>query len=243
MTSTRLHLAVHMLLFYLCQDGETKNLEPLRTTDDGASSRAKQQIAKERFEKERLKFLNHAAVQKRRKELILAGKIESSQTTTVEDEEIEQKKDNFMNYLSKMGLTNRIELGYANSKQLLYLNKLIPQTISLIQDSSKYNLLGSMFGSSSSQGTNEKNWLGGNRGSFYNYVQPDNDDYPWACKCDGSDMALYLKKEKNFVRCRNQMDLSLEGIQANCDVANNGIRIRHNILTFPALMTILIFFS
>ncbi|GBE59483.1 ATPase associated with various cellular activities (AAA) family protein [Babesia ovata] len=66
-------------------------------------------------------------------------------------------------------------------------------------------------------GTNPINFGGGNLGAYYNFMYPDNDDYPWACVCNGFDLEKYQRKEQQYVRCRNQEDLSFHNYQANCD--------------------------
>ncbi|CDR96456.1 ATPase associated with various cellular activities (AAA) family protein, putative [Babesia bigemina] len=66
-------------------------------------------------------------------------------------------------------------------------------------------------------GTNPINFGGGNLGAYYNFMYPDNDDYPWACVCNGFDLEKYYRKEQPYVRCRNQEDLSFHNYQANCD--------------------------
>ncbi|XP_955290.1 uncharacterized protein TA18505 [Theileria annulata] len=69
-------------------------------------------------------------------------------------------------------------------------------------------------------GKKEENFGGGNLGAYYNFMYPDNTDYPWACICNADDYKLWEKKEQPYVRCRNQEDLSLQDIQANCDPSN-----------------------
>ncbi|UVC49657.1 hypothetical protein MACK_003767 [Theileria orientalis] len=69
-------------------------------------------------------------------------------------------------------------------------------------------------------GKKEENFGGGNLGAYYNFMYPDNSDYPWACICNTEDLKLWKKKEQPYVRCRNQEDLSLQDIQANCDPNN-----------------------
>ncbi|UKJ88720.2 hypothetical protein MACJ_001965 [Theileria orientalis] len=69
-------------------------------------------------------------------------------------------------------------------------------------------------------GKKELNFGGGNLGAYYNFMYPDNSDYPWACVCNRADFELWLKKEQPYARCRNQEDLSLQDIQANCDPRN-----------------------
>ncbi|UKK01110.2 hypothetical protein MACK_001923 [Theileria orientalis] len=69
-------------------------------------------------------------------------------------------------------------------------------------------------------GKKELNFGGGNLGAYYNFMYPDNSDYPWACVCNKADFELWLKKEQPYARCRNQEDLSLQDIQANCDPRN-----------------------
>ncbi|EDO07791.1 hypothetical protein BBOV_III002240 [Babesia bovis T2Bo] len=70
-------------------------------------------------------------------------------------------------------------------------------------------------------GTNEVNYDGGNLGAYYNFMYPDNDDYPWACVCNEYDIKLYREKQQPYARCRNQEDLSLFSFQANCDPKNS----------------------
>ncbi|BAM40978.1 conserved hypothetical protein [Theileria orientalis strain Shintoku] len=69
-------------------------------------------------------------------------------------------------------------------------------------------------------GKKEENFGGGNLGAYYNFMYPDNSDYPWACVCNTEDLKLWKKKDQPYVRCRNQEDLSLQDIQANCDPRN-----------------------
>lgn len=70
-------------------------------------------------------------------------------------------------------------------------------------------------------GTNPINFAGGNVGAYYNFMFPDNDDYPWACVCNEHDLKQFQAKEMPFARCRNQEDLSYQNIQANCDPNNS----------------------
>ncbi|ORM41180.1 Midasin [Babesia sp. Xinjiang] len=70
-------------------------------------------------------------------------------------------------------------------------------------------------------GTNEINYDGGNMGAYYNFMYPDNDDYPWACVCNEYDLQLYREKKQPYARCRNQEDLSMFSFQANCDPKNS----------------------
>ncbi|GIX62214.1 midasin, putative [Babesia caballi] len=70
-------------------------------------------------------------------------------------------------------------------------------------------------------GTNPLNYDGGNIGAYYNFMYPDNDDYPWSCVCSEKDFQLYQEKKMPYVRCRNQEDLSFHDFQANCDPKNS----------------------
>ncbi|KAF8817693.1 hypothetical protein IE077_004193 [Cardiosporidium cionae] len=92
------------------------------------------------------------------------------------------------------------------------------------------------FGGTS--GTKPENWDGGNQGSFFNYVYPDNSDYPWACLCDEVDYAKWVSKTQEYVRCRNQVDQSVQNVQANCDPENHSGAIN----TTTTLRTLLITF-
>ncbi|EKX73408.1 conserved hypothetical protein [Theileria equi strain WA] len=69
-------------------------------------------------------------------------------------------------------------------------------------------------------GKKKENYGGGNIGAYYNFMFPENDDYPWACPCNPQDVILYNKKEQPYARCLNQEDLSFQDIQANCDPTN-----------------------
>uniref|UniRef100_A0A3B0NCW9 Uncharacterized protein n=1 Tax=Theileria annulata TaxID=5874 RepID=A0A3B0NCW9_THEAN len=69
-------------------------------------------------------------------------------------------------------------------------------------------------------GRKEANFGGGNLGAYYNFMYPDNTDYPWACLCNMEDFKLWQMKKQPYVRCRNQEDLSYQDIQANCDPRN-----------------------
>ncbi|BAM40977.1 conserved hypothetical protein [Theileria orientalis strain Shintoku] len=71
--------------------------------------------------------------------------------------------------------------------------------------------------SGANDGRKEQNFGGGNLGAYYNFMYPDNSDYPWACVCNTNDFNLWKKKQQPYVRCWNQEDLSLQDIQANCD--------------------------
>ncbi|KAF8822594.1 hypothetical protein IE077_003391 [Cardiosporidium cionae] len=81
------------------------------------------------------------------------------------------------------------------------------------------------FGGTSNQ--NPENWKGGNKGSFFNFMYPENSDYPWSCMCDESDLRAYRAKEQKFVRCRNQVDLSWQKVQSYCDLENPASRISY----------------
>ncbi|PFH35868.1 hypothetical protein BESB_055190 [Besnoitia besnoiti] len=79
-----------------------------------------------------------------------------------------------------------------------------------------FDMLNNMFlGGAGSADPN--NFEGGNQGSFFNFMFPLQSDYPWACVCDP---ALYLKweqKEAPNVPCRNQADMSAQGVTAYCN--------------------------
>ncbi|KAF8820795.1 hypothetical protein IE077_004431 [Cardiosporidium cionae] len=92
------------------------------------------------------------------------------------------------------------------------------------------------FGGTSN--SNPENWKGGNKGSFFNFMYPENSDNPWSCMCDESDLRAYRAKEQKFVRCRNQVDLSWQKVQAYCDIANPANRIS---IPCPFIYVLLIF--
>ncbi|KAK1444882.1 hypothetical protein BgAZ_107880 [Babesia gibsoni] len=71
-------------------------------------------------------------------------------------------------------------------------------------------------------GTNPINYGGGNLGAYYNFMFPDNDDYPWACVCNEHDLQQYKEKLLPYAKCRNQEDLSFNNFQANCN-PNTGV--------------------
>ncbi|KAK2196049.1 hypothetical protein BdWA1_002648 [Babesia duncani] len=70
-------------------------------------------------------------------------------------------------------------------------------------------------------GDNPINFLGGNLGSYYNFMYPSNDDFPYACACSEPDLELFRNKQLPYVRCRNQEDLSIQDVQANCNPYNH----------------------
>ena len=42
---------------------------------------------------------------------------------------------------------------------------------------------------------NAENFEGGNQGSYFNFMYPSDNDYPWACVCDEGQYQQWLNKE------------------------------------------------
>ncbi|KAL8271511.1 hypothetical protein Esti_004546 [Eimeria stiedai] len=70
---------------------------------------------------------------------------------------------------------------------------------------------------------NAENFQGGNQGSYFNFMYPSDNDYPWACVCDESQYRQWLEKKVSYVACRNQVDLSTQNVVAMCNPENHTI--------------------
>ncbi|PFH37571.1 hypothetical protein BESB_040290 [Besnoitia besnoiti] len=69
--------------------------------------------------------------------------------------------------------------------------------------------------------TNPQNFEGGNQGSYFDFMYPQSTDYPWACVCDESQYKRWEANETKAVPCRNQVDMSAQGITAACNPKNH----------------------
>ncbi|CDJ37408.1 hypothetical protein, conserved [Eimeria tenella] len=76
-----------------------------------------------------------------------------------------------------------------------------------------------LFGGSST--ANAENFEGGNQGSYFNFMYPSDNDYPWACVCDETQYAQWANNEVSYVSCRNQVDLSSQNVVAMCNPLNH----------------------
>ena len=85
----------------------------------------------------------------------------------------------------------------------------------MLQVGGLWDSLKTMFGFSSPDMSTM--FKGGNNGSFYNYFSPSNLDYPWSCVCDGNLYKEFEAKQRLTVPCRNQVDRSMQGVQALCN--------------------------
>ncbi|CBZ54482.1 hypothetical protein NCLIV_049110 [Neospora caninum Liverpool] len=61
------------------------------------------------------------------------------------------------------------------------------------------------------------NFEGGNQGSFFDFMYPLQTDYPWACVCDPNLYEKWEQKETPHVPCKNQVDMSAQGVTAYCN--------------------------
>ncbi|KFH01864.1 hypothetical protein TGMAS_212270 [Toxoplasma gondii MAS] len=61
------------------------------------------------------------------------------------------------------------------------------------------------------------NFEGGNQGSYFDFMYPLQTDYPWACTCDPNIFERWENKEVSNVPCRNQVDMSAQGVTAYCN--------------------------
>ncbi|KAL8424447.1 hypothetical protein Efla_001049 [Eimeria flavescens] len=68
---------------------------------------------------------------------------------------------------------------------------------------------------------NADNFQGGNQGSYFNFMYPSDNDYPWACVCDEGQYNQWLNKQVQYVPCRNQVDLSTQNVVAMCNPENH----------------------
>ncbi|EPR61912.1 hypothetical protein TGPRC2_212275 [Toxoplasma gondii TgCatPRC2] len=79
-----------------------------------------------------------------------------------------------------------------------------------------FDLIKNLFGSGSDI-TDADNFEGGNQGSYFDFMYPLSTDYPWACVCDEGQYVQWEANEIQAVPCRNQVDMSAQGITAACN--------------------------
>lgn len=83
-----------------------------------------------------------------------------------------------------------------------------------------FDIIKDMFGSGTDI-TDPKNFEGGNQGSYFDFMYPLGTEYPWACPCDENAFKRFEAGEIQAVPCRNQVDMSAQGIVAACNPKNH----------------------
>lgn len=96
----------------------------------------------------------------------------------------------------------------------------LPQVFVELQSKGFFDMLNNMF-LGGNGANNPQNFEGGNQGSFFNFMYPHSTDYPWACVCDENSFKKYENKEIEAVPCRNEVDMSAQGVVAFCDPRNH----------------------
>ncbi|PHJ23338.1 hypothetical protein CSUI_002809 [Cystoisospora suis] len=92
---------------------------------------------------------------------------------------------------------------------------------SLVQVNARiFNLISNLFGNGADI-SNPQNFEGGNQGSYFDFMYPQSTDYPWACVCDENKYKQWEAGEIDAVPCRNQVDMSAQGITAACNPKNH----------------------
>ncbi|KYK67222.1 hypothetical protein TGPRC2_219742 [Toxoplasma gondii TgCatPRC2] len=85
-----------------------------------------------------------------------------------------------------------------------------------------FGMIKDMFGNGM-EISDPKNFEGGNQGSYFDFMYPQSTDYPWACMCDENQYKRWEAKEIQAVPCRNQVDMSIQGIVAACNPKNHNM--------------------
>ncbi|PHJ23339.1 hypothetical protein CSUI_002810 [Cystoisospora suis] len=83
-----------------------------------------------------------------------------------------------------------------------------------------FDMIGNLFGNGADI-SNPQNFEGGNQGSYFDFMYPQSTDYPWACVCDENKYKQWEAGEIDAVPCRNQVDMSAQGITAACNPKNH----------------------
>ncbi|KEP60100.1 UNVERIFIED_CONTAM: hypothetical protein HHA_219742 [Hammondia hammondi] len=96
------------------------------------------------------------------------------------------------------------------------------QAFAEMQAQDIFGMIKDMFGNGM-EITDPKNFEGGNQGSYFDFMYPQSTDYPWACMCDENQYKRWEAKEIQAVPCRNQVDMSIQGIVAACNPKNHNM--------------------
>lgn len=83
-----------------------------------------------------------------------------------------------------------------------------------------FDMISNLFGNGADI-SNPQNFEGGNQGSYFDFMYPQSTDYPWACVCDENKYKQWEAGEIDAVPCRNQVDMSAQGITAACNPKNH----------------------
>ncbi|PHJ23340.1 hypothetical protein CSUI_002811 [Cystoisospora suis] len=120
--------------------------------------------------------------------------------------------------------TNRSRKKGIDNRQLAILSSIVDleegKVFMELQSKGFFDMLNNMF----LGGTGDKNpanFEGGNQGSFFNFMYPQATDYPWACVCDENTYKKYEAGEIQSVPCRNEVDMSAQGVVALCNPRNH----------------------
>ncbi|CBZ55663.1 hypothetical protein NCLIV_060870 [Neospora caninum Liverpool] len=87
-----------------------------------------------------------------------------------------------------------------------------------------FDMIKDMFGNGM-EISDPQNFEGGNQGSYFDFMYPQSTDYPWACVCDENQYKRWEAKEIQAVPCRNQVDMSIQGIVAACNPKNHKMNV------------------
>lgn len=87
---------------------------------------------------------------------------------------------------------------------------------------------------------NPANFEGGNQGSFFNFMYPQATDYPWACVCDENTYKKYEAGEIQSVPCRNEVDMSAQGLVALCNPRNHKMNSTPSVFPSSSYLSVLL---